>query len=415
MPTSRTTPLTTSLPRLAALFATVLSTSACFDSSWFQGKSSQQSVAQARTPQTLRGTQGDGDSPPPTLAKVRTMRVRARATPRHIAEITDWQRRFSEMLEDANRVLVPTLSVRLEITTATEWSPRAPDDALAAQLAELAATDPGDDVDWVIGLTGSVPRFEESFRELGMAHMPGKHAVLRAINDARELEAIEKAFPDLSEADRSKLFLARKRHKRATVLLHEIGHTLGAPHQPVPSAIMTPRYGIAVESYGPAAAELLRVAVDDRRTPASERNPRALAEASIAVLRRWPDQWTADEREQAIARLQQQRQASPARTAATPPPAPPSVTDTGLDALTPDHRATYDRAAAAQTQGRDAEAWAEATPLFDVYPGVAAVQDLRCRLAMKLRSWSEAKKECAALVPEARPRREVPPQERKKR
>lgn len=398
--------LTSSLVSRAAFAACLFSVSACFDSSWFQAKSSQQSVAQARTPQGLQATPSNGDAPPPVLANVKTMRVRVHATSRHIAEITDWQRRFSEVLEDANRVLVPTLSIRLEVETATEWSPRTPDDALSAQLDELGNADPGDDVDWVIGLTGSVPRFEESFHELGMAKMPGKHAVLRAINDARELEAIEKGFPDLAAAERTKLFLARKRHKRATVLLHEIGHTLGSPHQPDRRLVMTPRYDIAVESYGPAATELLRVNADDRRASPAERDPRAVAEASIRTLRRWTDTWVPTERDDAIRRLQEQlatttpRRPAPATTAAPMPVTP----DTGLDAMTPQHRAAYDRANALPA-GREGEAWAEATPLFEAYPTVPAVQDLRCRLAMKLRSWSEAKKDCAALVPTVKKRR----------
>lgn len=392
-------------PLAASIAGLCLASSvACYDSSWGQAKKSQQSVAQARTPQTLQATR-DEDTPASALTRERIVRVRALATPRHVAETTDWQRRLADMLEDANRVLTPTLGARLVLAEARGFSPRTPDDSLAGVLDELAAADGGDDVDWVIGLTGSVPRFEESFHELGMARLSSKHLVLRAINDASELGAIEKGFPDLDAAERSKLFLSRKRHKRATVLLHEIGHTLGAPHQPDGKLIMTPRYGIAVESYGQAASELLRVTLEERLRPPSERDPRALAETSLAVLQQTADSWVPAEREEAIRRFEAQRGSSPRTAPAASGVAtggPPA--DARLTALTPAHRAAYDRAVAWQAQSRASEAWAEASPLFAAYPENIPVQELRCQLAMKLRDWSEAKKDCASLLPARKPR-----------
>src|SRR5207302_2313499 len=112
---------------------------------------------------------------------------------------------------------------RLTIESCRDWSTSREDD-LTAALTALRTDDPGNDVDWVIGMVGGLPRVTRSFHDVGMAHVSGKHVVLRAAADAEEQTAIERNFDELKADERADLARARKRHRAVAVLLHEIGH-----------------------------------------------------------------------------------------------------------------------------------------------------------------------------------------------
>jgi hypothetical protein len=88
--------------------------------------------------------------------------VRAWSTPRHAAEVVDWPRQLRDLIADANRVLSPSLHVRLELVDAEPWSPPGGDDDLDQLMTALVAHDPGTDVDRVVALVGSLPRYEPS-------------------------------------------------------------------------------------------------------------------------------------------------------------------------------------------------------------------------------------------------------------
>jgi hypothetical protein len=53
--------------------------------------------------------------------------------------------------------------------------------------------------------------------------------------------------------------------------------------------------------------------------------------------------------------------------------------------MTRHDRATYEEALAIEKNGDPKGAWDRAQPLFDAYPRVAEVQELRCRLAKERR------------------------------
>src|SRR5690606_12504908 len=73
--------------------------------------------------------------------------------------------------------------------------------------------DAGADVDLVVGLSPAAELLPFSFSQLGVAEVLGKHLVLRSASDARELEAIERALPDLDAEARRELYAKRKLHK----------------------------------------------------------------------------------------------------------------------------------------------------------------------------------------------------------
>jgi hypothetical protein len=401
---------------LIFILAAALGLPSCFfDSRWGQAKRAQVAAAQNATPSALRATPGaevELGAPQPSKA-IRALKLRAHATPRYAAAVTDWPRQLADQIDEVNHILGPTLSVRLELAGAEPWSPSRSDDDLFALSDELVALDAGEGVDWVVGLLGQVPRVELSFHELGLGQVNGKHFLVRAMNDARDYEAIQRELTELGEHERAKLYRARKRHKSATVFLHELGHTLGAPHEVDARTIMHARYDSRVEGYSPAAAQLMRLTLDHRLDPAAQ-TEQAFTQALLDHLRRTEATWVPAEREQAIARLEAKLQASasrPARAArerpATPlgrpdestAPAPAVSGENPLSALGPADRATFEQADAAQRAGQLADALRQAKPLFKAYPDVLAVQDLRCRIATAVGgTWDEIQAQCERLM-----------------
>jgi hypothetical protein len=253
----------------------------------------------------------------------------------------------------------------------------------------------------VIGLVGSVPRYELSFHQLGLAKSMSKHFVMRAMNDAREYEAIERELSGIGEQERRKLYRARKRHKTTTVFLHELAHTLGTLHELDAKTIMHRSYDPKAQSYSEATAELMRLTLERRLSPAAQ-TEQAFAQTLLDQLDRTSSIWVVSERDATVARL---------KTIAAPParPAGPvtAVASKGVAAVTEDQvaslragdQAIFGQAAEDQRAGKVREAWAKAKPLFTAYPSVAAVQDLRCQLAMKLgMDWDAVQAECAPLM-----------------
>ena len=108
-----------------------------------------------------------------------------------------------------------------------------------------------------------------SFHELGRARVLGRHVVLRTMDDVGELRALE-GFDTLEPTERSRLYQQRKRHKETAVLLHELGHCLGALHTREPAELMHPQYTSDMQSFAPENLELMGYVVDDR---VAGRNP----------------------------------------------------------------------------------------------------------------------------------------------
>jgi Matrixin len=375
-----------------------------FDSSYWQQKAAQRNVAQQRTPRALEATPAEANSAgsPASRTRSRVLRVRALATPSYAAEVIEWPRQFARLLDDANRILEPTLDVRFEVVEARTWNTSLSNDSLDPLLTELRAVDRGDDVDCVVGLIGSLPVFAHAFHQLGYGDVMGKHLALRAMNDAREREAIDVELSRLPLDDRERLYQTRKRHKATAVFLHEVGHTLGLIHELDPASIMSMRYDKSMSAFSPTSAALMRMTVERGKEEPQHRDERAFAERLLREFERTQANWVPVERDQMIASLKVRLATpdNPSQTASSgSSTAAKALDEIALKDVAPPDRDAYARAIDADQAGRPGDAWTNAEALFLRYPDVYAVQDLRCRLALKLSSgWQDARRECERLM-----------------
>lgn len=364
-----------------------------YNSEWGAQKRAQRNTAHALTPTQIKNSgNGEADAPSSTRAPVKTLHVHLYATKSYAAQVLDWQRRFYDTLDDVNEVFVPTFNVRLDVSAADSWNPNGTEDKIHSLQDELKQLDQGKDVDWVIGLVGSVPRFETSFHELGVGELVGNHVVIRAITNAAEYQAIEVGLANLSDAERTRLRRARHEHKVAAVLLHELAHTLGALHEPDRKSLMNPTYDEHQAGYSPMAIELMRFTLANRL--AGGELERESWQSFAQILEREPNPWVPAERDDLLARIRQFQQSVAKRE----PAAPAAATSTAPSELNEAERQRYDAARALQAQKELVGAWKVAEPLFSAYPTLEPVQDLRCQLAMQLWDWSQASGECAAFM-----------------
>lgn len=175
----------------------------------------------------------------------------------------DWHRTFDETLEYANAVLGPSFGVRL-VPDYREWEHHAPGNSLEDDLKELERLDDGGDALTVVGLTSSLSLVSATFEQLGYADVPGRHMMLRGYADLVERNAFKDAFPDLSRDERERAHDARRRHKVAALLLHELGHNLGAPHESADDTLMSPNYSRTAAAFSAEAHATIQRTLDQR-------------------------------------------------------------------------------------------------------------------------------------------------------
>lgn len=318
----------------------------------------------------------------------RVARVRVWADDEYRAQNVRWQHGFEEQLVYANLVLAPMLGIRLEAEYHA-WQRHAPDAPLSEHLAALVRQDGGDDVAFVIGLTSALGLVAEPFEKIGVAGVGGPHVVLRGQSDAEERTAFDRAFPDLDRELRDAVLEARRRHKTAALLIHELAHSLGALHEVSADSVMFTSYSHHAASIGPRNRELMLITLADRLRPPRERDPAGVVRRSLIVLQPAGVAWVPAERERRMAEL---REGAPAASAASRSredgghAAAPSLGDVPVVlALLPpaaldDYRRAHDRLALQL----DAEGAArELAPLLAAYPQAPQLHLLACQIEIQ--------------------------------
>jgi hypothetical protein len=211
-----------------------------------------------------------GDQVPATLStegrwkgEIRDAKVRIYADDQYRAQNLNWKQTFEGPLQRANAVLGPGFGLRL-VAEYRDWDRHAPAATLDEDLAELARLDRGDDVFTIIGLTSSRGLVSATFDAIGYASIGGKHMMLRGYADVEERAAFARAFPDLPADEREAAHDARRRHKTTAVLLHELGHNMGADHEVASDTLMNATYSKDAAGFSPEAHVLLQRSIDQR-------------------------------------------------------------------------------------------------------------------------------------------------------
>jgi hypothetical protein len=321
-------------------------------------------------------------------------RVRVYASQEYRAQRAGWESRVREMVDSAGAVLGPAFGVRLEVVDAQIWNPDCDPASLQECLAELAQHDPGDDVDWVVGLISAVPRFTTSFDELGMARLPGRHFLLRDLYAPGEREAIDAMFPAMAASKRTEIYRERQTHKRLVIFLHEWAHTMGALHTRRDDTILYPSYDSEMAGFSEENLRLVDASLSDR-FPFDPSYP-ALSEFLAAND---SEEWMPGGRDMLLAALQ--TPGAQVSTSQEPPPA--QITLSGdqeklLAGVSPEDQVRYAKANE-QFEARDLEAsWKSLEPLLGRYPGCYAIQHFGCSLAMHVGARQQAGEACRRAI-----------------
>jgi biopolymer transport protein ExbD len=227
----------------------------------------------------------DSATPPALVADVlwsepvRTVTIRVWADDEYRAQHMHWRRSFQEQLDYANEVLVALLGVRLE-PDFREWNRRAgPEVRLEDSLDALKAQDGASDgVFAVVGLTSALSLISRSYDKLGVAFRGQPWLMLRGHSDREERAQFEKIFIKMDEDEREQLYTLRRRHKIATTLLHELGHTLGVGHNRDNNLMMSSHYSDKTSSFH-ADDRVTMLAAVERRISGPQVAPVAFDEA----------------------------------------------------------------------------------------------------------------------------------------
>jgi tetratricopeptide (TPR) repeat protein len=281
------------------------------------------------------------------------------------------EQQLRTLLAGAFRILAPTIGVDLGEVEFRSWERQAGSD-LPAMLAELEALDAGDDVDWVLGFVDAQGHVAADVHQLGEARVLGRHAVLRGLNDAAEVTLLEAALRGMSSRERQALYGRRKHHKELVLLLHEMGHTLGAMHVTGVDRIMAPSYEASQSSFEGPNARLMAAAAQ-ARFGGNKAEPDREARVVLEHIRKHPwSGWNEDERDRLVTELEARVKSIEEGTAGMP---------LG-NRVRAEDREKFRAAERLLTAGRPADAWEELEPLIEFYPDEASVQVLSCRVAV---------------------------------
>jgi predicted Zn-dependent protease len=155
------------------------------------------------------------------------------------------------------------------------------------------------------------------------------------------------------------------------LLLHELGHTLGAMHVTGDVSIMAPGYHVAQSSFEVPNARLMAVAARARLGGSKEPGREWRAVLDYIHQHPWSG-WNEDERDGIVTELESRVKAASEGGAGMPLAGKVRAED----------REKFRAAERLVGAGRPADAWEQLEPLIDFYPDEPSVQLLSCRVAV---------------------------------
>lgn len=351
--------------------------------------------ARELTPQQLQGRPGASKASGPMERRgngaivpalapqpPRVFKVRAWVDLDYQDQVLHWNERVTSQLSRASEVTRAALNVELKLVSIESWSHRSSRAPLSAQLAALEAEDRAADVDLVIGFVSSLEIFTESQEQLGLARMQGRHVVLRSMDNAEEHQAITRVFTKLDEKERDTLYRERKVHKEITLVLHEWGHVMGAPHDTAGESLLNPAYAVQRSRFSPMTSVLLARSLELR----DQKVDRKTWAASLhTFIRDAPeDAWSLQDKRGALADLERLMRGED---------------EQALIAARQRDRAVFVEVDKLRGQGKWQEALTALRPLLGREPPLAHAHTLACQLSgMASLSSPETLQRCLAAV-----------------
>jgi tetratricopeptide (TPR) repeat protein len=316
---------------------------------------------------------------------LRKLRVRAYADADYQQQTPRWNVRIEQQVERASGILERQFGVRLELDSVRPWQRARVGQRLQDAVDELAASDPGTGVDWVVGFVSSLRVFSATQEDLGAACMFCRHFVLRGMFSAAESDAIDHALPLLSATERETLARERRVHRETALFLHEWAHTLGAFHERSLQSLMAPTYDTGQSAFSQSSARIVGLGLEYRDAPASR--PTWSKAYRAEVERSSAEAWDAGTRNAALSAADYLAATAGERPKQTLPDADAAVLQ---KAVALEMAEDYGRAELALA------------PLIERYPYNSEVQTLACTLAQKRRARLDA------LVVACRPAARLP-------
>jgi matrixin len=286
----------------------------------------------------------------PLPAERRVIRLRIYADRDYQSLVLRWQGKARAQIARVNAVVGPVFGVEFEIESLRPWERSHFGVEPGGVLAELAALDPADDVDWVLGLVTPLR---------GVA----RHMVMRGMDDEQEILALESEYKLLSVEERQRLYGDRKAHKEVIVFLHEWGHTMGLLHNDDRTIIMNPAYDPQQRAFSDFEKRVLMLVLDRRLGRRSEQLPEA-AELAALLAGAPPDEGSDRDRAELLefVRGRAGRGGRPRGGGGPVGAAAAPGGDSGE--LADADAAAYNRAVAAVNAGKPEEAWAALAPVI---------------------------------------------------
>ncbi|MBS2028911.1 MAG: hypothetical protein JST54_13500 [Deltaproteobacteria bacterium] len=322
---------------------------------------------------------------PSAAAGMHDVKLRIWVDQEYRAHVIGWPDKVRELVERANTVVGPAYGIHF-VPELRNWTREREDADLERALEDLEKLDPGQDVGWVLGLTGVLGVATPNIHDIGRAELYSKHMVEHAMDDAAEGQAFDRAFTALSQDERLKLYRDRMHHKELVVFLHEWAHTLGAAHTRILSDLLYPAYDNSQTAFGPPNAEILQQNLAERLRDANAVSTPAARAVVLKALQRdgCPACDPADlPKDLAAASIN----AAPA-PALAPAPAPKA------DALTESERAQANDALALASHGDALGAWPLVDGLAKRHPNLVYAQELACNVGVRAPSPVDGRPAC---------------------